>query len=255
MNEPSSTTPATIAHDWKQAPLSVAWPGSLPGLSAALFGGEDARNLELVSRMDPSTHVVSVALSPCRLARELDGRTVWSGDVAVGDVTIVQAGRAPASLINGTWQVIQLYLPANDVRQVAEDLGVAASDARNLEVTCPRFRPDRVLTRIGRSLRRRLLRDNPPSRLELDELALVMAERIVQRFSDVRLPPRPRVPTLSRAELSLALDLLQGAEEPELADLACLLGRTPHDVEAAFARALRTAPWQVREALRRGRRS
>jgi hypothetical protein len=234
--------------------LSVAWPGNLPGLSAALFGGADARDLELVSRMDPRTHVVSVALSPCHLSRELDGRAVWSGDVSVGDVTIVRAGSAPASLINGTWQVIQLYLSTDDVRQVAEDLGVAASEARNLEVTYPHFRPDRVLTRIGRSLRRRLPRGDLPSRLELDELALVMAERIVRRFSNVR-PPRPRVQTLSRAELSLALDLLQGAEEPELADLAGLLGRTPHEVEVAFARALRAAPWQVREALRRGRRS
>lgn len=255
MVETPSITPSATAQDWGQVPMSIAWPGRLPGLSAAMFGGRRARDLELASRVDAATHVISVGLLPCRLAFELDGRALWAGQVAPGDVTIVQAGRAPAGVVNGDWRVIQLYLPAAEVRQVAEDLGVAVCDARGLEVDFPFFRSDRVISRIGRGLARRLARGDAPSRLELDELALALAERIVRHFSSVRPPRRRPAPALSRNEISLVLDLLHGSEEPGLADLACLLGRTPCEVEAAFARALRAAPLQVREALRRRRRS
>ena len=255
MSEPRGTTPETMAADWGIAPVALAWPGRTAGLAAVVFAGRGADRLELSSPADPATHILAVATLGHHATYLVDGREAHQGRFEAGAVQLVQAGEAPGAILSGDWRAIQFYLPAKDLRQLAEDLGLSTADARALGFAMPYFARETVLGRMGRQLDRRLGRGDTPSRLELDDLLLTIGCRLIRAHATVKPPRRPRPPALSTAERQRLSALLGDAYDPDLAELAQTLDRTPAEAERAFIEAFRAAPHQVRESLRRNRPS
>lgn len=255
MTGPALITPDTMAALWGMEPVAVAWPGRTAGLSAVVFAGCRARDLRISAPADPATHLLAVSLRPHHAALALDGRPVHAGAFSRGLVQVVPAGHSAEAALTGTWRVLHLYLPAADLSALAEELGASSCAARGLELRVPPFAADRVLGRMGLSLARRLVRGEPPGRLELDELALTIGKRLLRAHSGLHLPARQRTMPLSAQEESLLQALLIEAGGAGLAAVAYELDRSQPEAALALRQALLTAPPDIRASFVRRRPS
>jgi hypothetical protein len=253
MSERRWTTPESMSADWGITPAAIAWPGRTDGLSAVVFAGHAARRVEVSSPSDPATHILAISTLGHHATFAVDGREVHEGRFEVGAIQLVQAGETPAAMLTGDWRVIHIYLPAGDLRQLAEDLGLSTADARALAFIIPYFAREPVLGRIGRRLDQRLSRGDAPSRLELDDLFLTIGCRLIRSHASKKPPRRPRPPALSGPECRRLLTLLGDAQDPGLDDLARQLDRSGTEVERAFRETFHAAPHEIRGSLRRGR--
>jgi hypothetical protein len=218
-----------------------------------VFAGQAARRLEVSSSSDPTTIILAVSTLGHHATFAVDGRKVHEGRFEVGAIQLVQAGEAPAAMLTGDWRVIHIYLPAGDLRQLAEDLGLSAVDARALAFNIPYFAREPVLGRIGRRLDQRLSRGDVPSRLELDDLSLTIGCRLIRTHATIKPPRRPRPPSLSGQECRRLLALLGDAQDPGLDDLARELDRCGAEAKRAFWETFHATPHEIRGSLRRGR--
>jgi hypothetical protein len=225
------------------------------GHAPRLTTGRGADRLELSSPADPTTHLLAVATLGHHATYLVGGREVHEGRFEAGAVQLVQAGEAAAAVLTGDWRAIQFYLPVKDLRQLAEDLGLATVDAQALAFAMPCFAREPVLGRIGQRLDRRLGRGDAPSRLELDELVLTIGCRLIRAHATVKPLRRTPPPALSAAERRRLSALLGDADDPGLAELAQALDRSPAEAERAFIEAFRAAPHQIRASLMKRRLS
>jgi hypothetical protein len=254
MTERGWTTPDSMSADWGIEPAAVAWPGRTAGLSAVVFGGQSARRLEVSSPSDPTTNILAISTLGHQAIFAVDGREVHKGRFEPGAIQFVQAGEAPAAMLTGDWRVIHIYFPVRDLRQLAEDLGLSAEDARALTFAIPYFDREPVLGRIGRRLDQRLSRGDVPSRLELDDLSLTIGCRLIRTHATIKPPRRPRPTSLSGQECRRLLALLGDAQDPSLDELARELDRCGAEAKEAFWKTFHATPDEIRGLLRRSRR-
>jgi hypothetical protein len=243
-----------MAAHWGIEPIAIAWPGRTAGLSAVVFAGRAARRLEISSPPDPTTNILAISTLCHHATFAINGHEVHEGRFEVGGVQLVQAGEGPAALLTGDWQVIHLYLPVGELRQLAEDLGLSVVDAQALSFVMPYFAREPVLGRIGRRLTRRLSRGDRPSRLELDDIFLTIGCHLIRTHATIKPPRRPRPLSLSEQECRRLLELLGDAQDPGLDDLARELDRCCVEAERAFWKAFRATPHEIKGVLRRGRK-
>lgn len=210
--------PDTTAAAWKLAPLAVAWPGHGPGLAVAVFGELEGFRRKLPFVCDPTTHVLTVALTRCQLEFSCNGRPVHLGPVEPGAVEIMRAGHQGEATISGDWRFLQIYLPAALVPAAATEVGVSFEQAAALELIGMGFAGDPVLATIGFALARRLERGETPQRLELDELGVSLAEYLVLRHSNAAPPRKPQL--LLKNEQLEALAAMMNGLELDLLNLA-----------------------------------
>jgi hypothetical protein len=171
-----------------------------------------------------------------------------------GAIQLVQAGQAPAAALTGDWRVIHIYIPAADLRQLGEDLGLSAVDARSLHFAIPHFFREPVLGRIGRRLEQRLRRGDLPSRLELDDLSLNIGCHLIRTHATRKPPRRQRSQSLSGRERQRLLSVLGDTRDPGLHELAKELDRSETEAMWAFHESFRAGPHAIRRILRGGRK-
>jgi hypothetical protein len=253
MMELGGTNPETMSVAWGVAPVALAWPGRTAGLSAVVFSGRAASELELSSPSDPTTHVLAVATRGHRASLAIDGREVHRGFFEAGAVQLIQAGEKPAAVLTGDWRVIHIYLPAGDLADLAEDIGLSAVDARGLAFFMPCFAQEPMLGRIGRRLDQRLARGDAPSRLELDELFLAIGCRLIRMHATAKAPRRWRPSSLSAQERRRLTEVLSEADDPGFDDLSRELDRCGAEAERAFRQTFRVSPHHMRSWLKRSR--
>lgn len=242
MSARAHVTPATVASSWNLDPVGLAWPGNAPGMSAAVFAARDSYALELSSPVGHETHVVSVGLARFDLEVEMDGQLVYSGPVERGQCEITRAGERLSARFTGDWRVLQFYLPATSVMQAAADLGLPLDQVDGVELMRMRFARDPLIARLAGAVDARLRRGGEFLRLELDDIAITLAERLVRRHSTAKLPQRrpPIAPII--IELSAILDEWRSHPNAHLDELAALLAGSSDEAQRALQDMIRRVP-------------
>jgi hypothetical protein len=123
-------------------------------------------------------------------------------------------------------------MPRDAVEAVALDLGVPEATARTLEVLPPRFERDTWLADVARGLDRRIRLGERLTRLELDEISLGIAERLVLRYKGAQYVLGAGAPPKDR-EMARLSELLHDEADPGLEAVARLLGRSALEARAA----------------------
>lgn len=253
MTRARSLDPDTVAESWRAEPAGIAWPRRMPGFSAAVFAGSSPCGRELALPSDPRVHMLVVELGCCHLSVRIDGSLAYEGPTVPGSFDILRAGEAPQVRVTGEWRVALLFMPIDLVRSVAEDLGVQPDLARAVELVPPRMAPDRVFWRFARTLDNRLRRGGEFGRLELDELAIGLAERLVRRHSTVVAPRRRPPHRMSEAEARRIVEAVLDAPDGGASVIAEALDSLPHEARDVLREALVRIEYERSEAVRKRR--
>jgi hypothetical protein len=167
----------TVESAWRH-PIVAASGGD--GMSAALF-----RSIEADERLLDSPALDDVVTVTLDLDRAVETLTLnGTGPAEPAEdrrLFLVPPGMASTIRVRGPWRLLQIYLPAAVVDEVAADIGLPRETCGI--VFTPGFFVDPEVEVIGRALERRLAEGLTPTGLEADELALDVALLLITRHA------------------------------------------------------------------------
>jgi AraC family transcriptional regulator len=150
--------------------------------------------------------------------------------------------------LRGSFDFLLVELSRTALDQVTEDAGCGAIDGLNVATACR----DELLSGLLRVLLPVLERPAEASTLLLDQITLAIGTRVAERYGERRLPVAARSRRLSRAQESLAKEMLRGRLDGELAiaDVAQACGLSRSYFSTAFRETLGQTPHQWLTAQR-----
>ncbi|MFZ5558705.1 MAG: helix-turn-helix transcriptional regulator [Pseudomonadota bacterium] len=203
------------------------------------------RPTELGCEADPSTHILSVHLTPgLHFEAFVDGRHAYGRTSSVGTVNLVRAGEQPRAVIAPCSKavVLHLYVPDALVQACVEEAGEARREA--VELIDPAVERDPTLERVGQLVVSEMQRREMPSRLLLEAFGIEAATQLVRRWSNLGAPAERRSGGLPPAVLRRLRDLIETrlADDLSMAELAAEAGLSASHFREAFAQATGASP-------------
>lgn len=176
------------------------------------------------------------------------GRLTHSGAVPVGAVSVVNLEDQPVSLLSGTFDALQFYVP----HTLFEDLAGEDGFTRPTSLAWPRARPDPVAAALGALLLPAIETPEPAMSLFAEHVAVAFLGHAVQRYGQASAAANPlraglapwqerRAKELMRARLATSLSMTDVSRECRL---------SPSYFAAAFRRSTGLSPHQYLSRLR-----
>ena len=205
---------------------------------------------------DDDVHIVSIHLGPVfHVDMALDGRPYWRGSARPGTWSLVPAGQAPEALLEGSWEILHLYIPDALLHDVLG--GTPASTwGSKLALKQPRFTLEPTLHRLGQAILDEMQAGQPLMEVAIEGLGLQLAAHLLRTCSS---PEHAAAgPTLTAVQLRRTLDYLEASfrQDVPLHQLAALTGLSVFHFARAFRNSAGEPPhrWIVRRRMEEARR-
>ena len=237
---------ASTSKGWNREPAGVVkgWAAA----SAALWIKDGDELVELSRGPSEDCYTVAIAHTFVRSDMWLDGRLIYSKQVAPGSIQIIPPGVTPTAVIAGPIRSLQIFLPAKIIAACCEAAGMGDAVSATLEKSANFYDP--VIQGIGRGMLSEIDHQQPLSRLRVDTLGQDLAIQLLRRCCEGagatgmgQLAPRGGLaPWQARLVTNFMQDQL--AEEVSLSDLADLVGLSTAHFARAFRHSLGLPPHQ-----------
>lgn len=176
-------------------------------------------------RPDPAL-LICVALTPTPVGQwqaRYNGLQVGVSSTRAFAVTVLDLQSSMKMLVKGPFDYLHFYISKSFLEEIAEDGGLAS----NMTFRACFFVEDLVIAQMARSILSEVMRQQPLSRLRLDQLSLLLGAHLIQSYSSLqRLPTTPhkgleawqklRAEELLRSRLNGSIAIAELATECQL---------------------------------------
>jgi AraC family transcriptional regulator len=229
-----------IMSAWLRLQPAAAASGLHTRVSAALWDVHVPEDSvwEAVTQRNSASHFLWFVVEPFRLYYEVDGRPVWSGPLEPNTAHVVQAGQSVRALWQDSGRVLHLYLPHEQLVQVANEYGKP-----DVELVDRGLQVDPRLQTIVSLLLDRISESDTLGRLEMDTLGILTCAHLLRAWSRTRTASelRGRLGSLqTRRAIAFLNDHLHC--DIGLKDVAEYVGLSPYHFTRAFKRTVGVSP-------------
>lgn len=225
--------------NWRRwvAPDEDYAPRIRVGRSRSLGSGRH----ETATCVDPSCHVIGIALRCMDLRMEIDGRTMADGPVTPGMTSITEPGVSAACLFRGAYDVLHLYVPQALIAECGQDTPIPLDRSLPSGVSTV---PNSVVHGLAMALLGCEQLGHGFSAVYADSLGLAIVARLMAPLADGGGTERSRLAPLPKWRLKRATDFIEAnlSEPVSLAAMAESTGLTRMHFAAQFRAATGLPP-------------
>ncbi len=264
---PSLQGPAKVALDGRGRPVGPtrAWgavpagrlEGARTGVAGSAWSHEGSLPLEVSASADPTQALVCIPLTSYHCELYVDGRRTLAEQVRPGTIRIIRPGEALRAVLDGPWSFLHIYLPTGLLGRICAAADPPMGNAPP-ELIDPASAHDPLVERVAREMLAEMADGHPLSRLRVDVLGEELAIHLLRRHSTASGAAgagRPARGGLAPWQVRRVADFLQEnlAADVSLAELAALVGLSPHHFCRAFRQSTGLPPhrWQLARRMER----